>query len=50
MKCIHEMIGRGMIQSLTIPQKKIGAGRVILPRRSPDLRLQETSTYKYLPK
>ncbi|XP_067929214.1 tyrosine--tRNA ligase, mitochondrial-like [Watersipora subatra] len=50
MKYIHEMISRGMIQSLTIPQKKVGAGRIVVPRRTPDLRLKESWSYNHLPK
>ncbi|KAF6034008.1 hypothetical protein EB796_007685 [Bugula neritina] len=48
MKCIHQMIERGMIQCITVPEKKMGKGRVTIRRRTPDLRLEETKQHRHL--
>jgi len=42
------MIERGMIQCITVPEKKMGKGRVTIRRRTPDLRLEETKQHRHL--
>ena len=44
------MIERGMIQSITLPQKKVGSGRAGVQRRSADLRSPDFREHKYTPR
>lgn len=47
---IYRLIDRGMLQSITLPQRKVGAGRTAVTRRTPDLRDPAYKEHKFMPK